>query len=449
MADATPPAAPSKTVNFGRIGNSGLNTWGGVLSEELHQDLRGPLAVKAFKAMRDNASNAASALLAFETLIKQTKWKAIANEDPNVDQTAAANEAKYLDSIRSDMSQTWSEVLSEISSCLWAGFEVSEIVLKIRRGPNETDPKLRSKHTDGRIGVLGLENRPQDTMIRWDFDEVGATAMIQRRVNDFKEVKIPLAKCCHFRPSNYKNNPEGRSLFRAGYRDDFFARKLEVSEVLGVHRSLVGMFVLQVPPHIMLAGADADDAATYADAKAMAERIHLDQQGCLVIGAEEDRDGKTGWKAGLLASPGAPANADVPIRRHRGAVLLSMVAGFLDLAQAKTGSFALSDNDTELFAMVVGAFLDMIDDVLNTTLVPMLMTLNGVPTELWPKFQHGDIEIAELTQMANFVSSLLNAGAIGRGPVLARFLREYGGIPPEAEGEEMFGASVAGPAKVG
>jgi hypothetical protein len=69
------------------------------------------------------------------------------------------------------------------------------------------------------------------------------------------------------------------------------------------------------------------------------------------------------------------------------------------------------------------------------------MTLNGVPTELWPEVVHGDIETPPLAEIGNYISALAAAGQLPEDAGIKRKLLEFAKLPiPE---EEVIAATPA------
>ena len=62
--------------------------------------------------------------------------------------------------------------------------------------------------------------------------------------------------------------------------------------------------------------------------------------------------------------------------------------------------------------MAMGAWLKAIAAVLNRKLVPKLMTLNGVPKELYPQFVPGDIEKEDIATFVDAIYKLVGVGAL-------------------------------------
>jgi hypothetical protein len=196
-------------------GTSGLRRAGGYVREDLLQELTGLQGVRAYRAMRDNSPVIGACLFAIEMLIRNVKWHV---QPADTSDEAAAYAELLSGMLFEDLELPWSLQLSEILSFLPFGWSWFEIVLKRRQGlfpPPLADgtPALPSKFADGLIGLGKLAPRAQDTLLRWEFDATGSLlGMHQLDPWVGRQAYLPYAKSLLFRPTSYKNSPEGRAL---------------------------------------------------------------------------------------------------------------------------------------------------------------------------------------------------------------------------------------------
>ena len=225
------------------LGKTGLNRWGGNVSEEFLTELRGAKGVKVYREMADNDDIVGAVLFAIKMLIRQAEWSVHPAGTTRGDKKAA----EFVESCLDDMSMTWTDTISEILSFLTYGWSVHEIVYKRRMG-RKRDPKLESKFDDGLIGWQKLPVRAQESLYEWEFDDHdNLTAFKQMPAPDYKIIRIPAEKILHFRTESHKNNPEGRSILRNAYRSWFFKKKIQEIEGIGIERDLAGFPVLCAP----------------------------------------------------------------------------------------------------------------------------------------------------------------------------------------------------------
>ena len=77
------------------------------------------------------------------------------------------------------------------------------------------------------IGWRKLALRSQDTLDHWIFDEEDRElqGLVQNDPNADSTVFIPLDKSILFRTETYKDNPEGRSIYRNSVIDYFYLKR--------------------------------------------------------------------------------------------------------------------------------------------------------------------------------------------------------------------------------
>ena len=257
-----------------------------------------------------------------------------------------------------------------------------------------------------------------------------------------KIIFLPIERCLLFRTTSMKNNPEGRSMLRTAYRPYYFAKKIEESEAIGINRDLVGIPVARVPIELLVEPKSAESQATYDYIRDVVTRTHNDEQAGIIFPKEVDDQGKEMYEFELLNSGGRRTfDTGAIVQRYTQSMAMTTLSDFILLGHEAVGSFALSSDKTELFAVALGAYLDAIEDVLNRHAIPRLMKLNGYPTdETMPIIRHGDIEKPDLQQLIGFVQGLSSAGApLFPDLVLENRLREIADLPTitQEERDEM------------
>jgi len=290
------------------------------------------------------------------------------------------------------MSQTWPDTLSEILSFLTYGWSFHEIVYKRRMGTTGR-PETNSVYSDGLIGLRKLAIRSQETLYQWEYDgEDNLIGMTQLPPPDFGLRTIPFEKAVLFRTKSRKNNPEGRSILRSAYRDWYFKKRIQEIEGIGIERDLAGLPVLTAPTGADVWSDDEDMQATYARASDIVSAIRRDEIDGVVLPGPPDET-RAGWKLELLASTGKRSfDTSQVIERYDNRIAMSMMADFILLGHQAVGSFALSDNKTELFAVALGSYLDIICEAINTQVFPKLIGLNA-------EHFKGITEVPEMTGM--------------------------------------------------
>lgn len=394
------------------IGATGLNRQGGRVYEEQLRELQGDKWIKVVWEMSNQDAVVGAVLFAIEMLIRQVKWDVA----PATDDERGEAVATFVWECLTDMQVTWQDTLAEVLTMLPYGWAYFEQVYKRR--------------ADGRIGWATWGIRSQDTLDEWDFDENGAIkGLWQLPPPDYRRRYIPIDKALHFRTSVRKGNPEGRSILRTAYRSWYFKKHIENIEGIGIERDLAGLPVAWVPPDVLLQSTD-EDRAVYNAIKDIATNIRRDEQEGVIFPLSYDERGNKEFELTLLSTGGTRQfDTDKVINRYDSRIAMSMLADFILLGHERVGSFALSSDKTDLFAVALGAWLDVIASTINQHAIPRLLKLNGISPDLAPTLTYGDIEKLGLKDIADYVTAITGAGGVVLDDEQQRWLLERLGMP--------------------
>ena len=450
MADKSPKIDPRM------IGNPGLRQFGGYIHEELLPQLSGMNGRRVMREMSDNSYAVAAPLFAFEMLLRRAPWNV-----QEADESPAALDAKaFVEEVMGDMARPWGDVIAEACTMLVFGFAPMEMAFKVRGGPDAREYWKKSQYKDGKIGLLALDLRAQETVHKWEYWHASDPEVVagERRPGELKGmwqmpwdgpmVMIPIEKLLLFRTTAAKNNPEGRSVLRTAYRAWFFMKRLEEIEGIGIERDLTGYPVVRLPSSYMSPEADPMDKAVFEAYKAMVKGVRRDTQEGVAMPSDRDANGNRLFEFDLMTSGGARAlDISKSIDRYAKAIAMCVLADFIYLGQGSVGSFALSSDKTNLFVAAIGAILDGMQDVFNRYLLPELWRLNGMPHETMPRLVHGDVETPNLGELGEYIRTLSGAGmTLFPDRDLENQLRAFGGLPPAPdEGDEDYMEDVPPP----
>src|SRR5690606_11042540 len=352
------------------LGRSGLKHFGGVLYEEFLPQLQGQRAWKVYREMAENSSIIGAMLFAVEALLRSVEWEI----DPASQSPEDLEAAEFLAECKADMSHTWEDFISEVLSMLVYGWAYFEVVYKKRRGPKGNP---RSEFDDGRIGWRKFSFRSQDTLYRWELDDTGGIhGMWQYPIpttpasNDFKSpsdvVYIPIEKALLFRTTSTKNSPEGRSILRNAYRAWYMSKRIEEIEAIGIERDLAGMPIARIPIELLDTNRSADQTSTFNYIKDVVTKVKRDQQEGIIWPKVLDENGNDLFEFDLISTNSRRAfDTGSIIQRYHQEMAMTIMADFILLGHENVGSYALSSDKTELFAVALGAWLGMIQEVLN------------------------------------------------------------------------------------
>lgn len=417
------------------LGTTGLKTTGGRVWEELLPQLQGPRAIAIYREMALNDPTVGAMLRAIEMLIRRVEW----NTKPASDDAMDVARAEFVQQCIDDMSETWADTLAGFLSFIRYGFSVHEEVYKRREGPS-SDPKLSSKYNDGRIGWARLPARAQDTIDQWIWDENGTLlGCVQKAPPDFRDRLLPWNRFLLFRAGGEKSNPEGQSVLRTAYRPWFFKKRIEEIEGIGVERDLAGLPTALVPPELLAADAPENLKQQLRQIEVLLRNIRRDQREGVIFPQSFDENGKPLYELKLLSTGGRRQfdTSDI-VGRYDTRIAMSVLADFVLMGHEKVGSFALASSKTDLFAVALGAWLDVVTEQMNRFAIPRLLRLNAFPFgEKLPTLEHGDIETVDLAEISAYVTQLVGAGVIVPSPGLEKHLLQNAGLPEPEEGEGL------------
>ena len=411
-----------KTARSKEIGRIGQRRYGGTLYEEFLPQLRGRRGIAVYDEMSENDDIVGAILFAIEMLVRQCDW----NVEPGGSTAKDKEAAEFVKSCMDDMQETWIDTISEILSFLTFGWSFHEIVYKRRMG-NTKDPRMKSKYNDGLIGWKKLPIRAQDTLYQLEYDtEDNLLGMTQMPPPDFGTFTIPMEKALLFRTKSRKNNPEGRSILRTAYRPWYFKRRIQEIEGIGIERDLAGLPVLYGPEGLDLWDENMpDNIRIRKGLEDIVRNIRRDEMEGVVL--------PYGYKLELLSSGGnRQFDTNAVINRYDTRIAMTVLADFIFLGHEQTGSFALSSDKTELFAVAIGAFLDIICETFNRQGIPSLIDINGkhfAGITDYPKMTHGDIEDVDITKMSQFIRDMTGIGVLVPDDGLEDYIRQVGHLP--------------------
>lgn len=403
-------------------GRIGQRRYSGVIYEEFLPELRGKRGIETYREMSENDDVIGAILFAIEMLVRQVNWKVQPMGNKVKDKEAAA----FVESCMNDMQDTWIDTISEILSFLTFGWSYHEIVYKRRMG-HTRDSRTRSKYQDGLIGWKKLPIRAQETLYQWEYDEEdNLLGMSQMPPPHFQIYTIPISKALLFRTKSRKNNPEGRSILRNAYRSWYFKRRIQEIEGIGIERDLAGLPVIYGPEGLNLWDKTIpENMEILAGLESMVRNIRRDELEGIVL--------PSGYKLELLSSGGKRQfDTNAIIDRYDTRMAMTVLADFIFLGHQQTGSWALSSDKTELFAMACGAFLDIICETLNCQGIPSLIDINGIyfnGITDYPKMTHGDIEDADIAKVSTFIKDMTGIGVLIPDDGLEDYIRQVGHLP--------------------
>lgn len=398
---------PRTQLDTSIIGRTGLKAFAGRIYEEFDPNLSQEKWRRICLEMISNDPVVGAYLYMIEMLLRGTEWR----YDPADESNAAQMVADRFQSMLYDMEVSWQDTLTDVLSMIPWGWAFMETNFKQRNG-DSMDPTQHSQFSDGWVGWRSIAIRSQDSLLRWELDAEGdVVGMWQMAPPTYIPTLIPSVKALHFRTRPRKQNPEGYSVLRNAYRPWYFKKRIENLLGIGIERDLAGLPIAYVPAEIMAEGASQSDQMLLQRIMTMVTNIRRDDQEGVVMPLEYDQNGHPMYDLKLL-STGGTRQFDIlgVVNYYDQRIAGTVLADFMLLGHEQVGSFALANSKTGTFSASLSATLDAVCEEINEHGVPNLMRLNGLPMELAPKLNHGDVQAVDLQEIGQYLQSLGMAG---------------------------------------
>ena len=413
------------------IGRTGLLQSFGYIYDEILPELRDATRRrKVYRELRDLSPVVGGAFRAIDNILREVPVRV----EPGGDAPEDLRAWELVDTAFGEI--PWSSVLSQAGSMKEQGWAALEPVYIQRRGEHR-DPALTSTYSDGLYGWRKFAPRSQESLERWIFAPGGddIEALVQRPAPDFHEITIPREKLLLFCLDDDKGSPEGRSLLKNCVLTWKFVKRIQEIEGIGIERDLAGFPLMYAPQEVCASNASGNELAVQNYLKKLVTNIRRNEQEGALLPGVTDSNGQRMYELQLLTSGGQRQfDVDAVIQRYEQRMLLTFLADFLALGTGTAGSYALSQDKTDLFTLSLGGYLDDILEPFNTVEIPRLLRLNGMRARQ-PMLKRGPVGKRDLGTLGAYLANLSTAGLLlpsadGR---LENMLREAAGLPVETE----------------
>lgn len=418
----------------------GLKTSSGIVYEDIYDELNYPNnRVTYAKMWYDPVISSANHTI--RSFVRGLKYEVKVNSKaPTKEQE---DQIAFIRSCMQDMETPFEDVINEALSFLKYGFSVHEKVYKYRNKYG----KYKSRFNDEKIGWAKLPIRSQDTITEWIYKEYdreltglkqelaftdqGRTRAATSTVLN-KEIEIPRKKFLLFRHNAERNNPEGNSPLKSCFIPWKYKTEVENFQSIGISRDMGGLPVFYMPPEYMEADAPDDKKAFFQYLQNAVRNLHANSQAGLILPKVVDPDTKEAlFDFKLVSVDGGKLYDTVKIiNSYENKILMTYLADVLKLGQESSGSYALSDNKTNLLIVGVRSFINEILQEFNNDLIPQTLLLNGWElSDDIPKIVVGDIEDKDLEVLSSFIQRCVAVQAIEVDQGLSDWLRQQIGAP--------------------
>lgn len=392
---------------FSETGTSGLTRFGGSIQEDYDDDWNSLVDMVALVKEMLNHPIVSATMYALEISLKRVEWSVIPGGESEIDLEVA----EFVETNMHDMSHSWEDHISQLSSMFHFGFAPFEIVYKRRLGPDNAVP---SQFDDGRIGWRKLAFRSQDTLAagnEWEFaDDGGIKGLNQQAPPDWTPKFIPMEKMILYRTTAAKNNPQGLSLLRRIYIPWYYSKNISEIEGIAAERVGAGIPVMYLGDGTSLGGGDSD----IKFAKQIVRDTRSDEQeGIVIPHPKQTADGR-GALFELVSPPSRGLiDFEATIERYNKQISQTLLAQFLFLGLVKHGTQGLASVMVDFFAESVEGWLITISSTMNRFLIPKLIRLNGFSgLTKYPQIEPGDVGETDMATLLEAVERAVASGTL-------------------------------------
>lgn len=378
------------------------------MERDKDESLRGAQKFRTFSEIIANTAIVAASVRYYLNMVTKAAWRV----EP-ADETAEAEaKAEWLEDVIYDLRRSWRDVVARAAMFSFYGFVVMEWVGKRR--------------DDGTIGFDDVASRPQYTIEQWDLDEAGyVQGVLQRSPMLAKTAYLPRGKIVYIKDDALNDSPEGLGLLRHVIPH---AKRLETYEKLeniGFRVDLRGVPIAMVPLQD-LDEAVKDEAISAEDRDKLIATFQnfLEQhekspdRGLIidsaVYQATDDAETPTGqrkWGIDLLkGSNQGQKEIAAAIERKTREIARILGTEHLLLGSDAKGSYALAENKTQSFGLIVDSALKAIAEAFDKDLIDTLWKLNGFDDAVKPWFKTESIQYRDVADITGMLRDLAQAG---------------------------------------
>ncbi len=378
-AHPTPGPAPT-----GEIGASGTNFFGGLLTQQdYNSDLQAPAIYDVYDKMRKGDGQVKAALLIMKLPILRSTWTVEPASDGPEDKMVA----EFVEADLMGMTISWQAYLRQAMLHLDYGSMPFEPVWEMR---------------EGKVHLRKLAPRMPRTITNWLVDDHGGLSGIEQNAsaaNGYKVVTIPVDKLLLFVNDQEGSDFRGTSALRAAYKHWYLKDGLERVDAIAKERRGVGVDVGTMH------GAAADNTLKDKLERSLMS-MHAHEKSFFTEKADEYT-----YRIEGLAGAGSIADALPSIQYHAALIGRSVLAEFLNMGTANTGSLARHVSETELYLMALEAVADNVADTMSSHLLRRWVDYNWTVKE-YPRMKYSRLDTRNTEGLAKAVHDLMQVGAI-------------------------------------
>jgi hypothetical protein len=393
MAQAQPPQ-PLPPKNVKEIGDASLMFNGIIAGQEYNPKLQGTRRIQQYDEMRLGDAHVQASLKVVKLPLLSANWTIQPASERREDRQIAEFVSEQL---FNEPTRTWQETLTNILLHLDYGVMPFEKIYKFL--------------PDGRVGLKKLAVRHPRTISRWEMKN-GENGVEQTTTNGVYQ--IPIEKMIIFVNEKEGDNWEGKSILRSAWKHWLFKDKAELIEIMAMERHGLGV------PY----GKTGMNATPEEEAKLdeILRNFRANAEGFLRF--------PTDFEVGMLdMKANSIKNPNDFIKRQEWAIMLNVLATFMQMGSGAVGSFALFKGSNTFFLMALEYVAKHIAQTINKYLIEDLVNFNFV-TDHYPTLVYDKIGAVDVNALTTALQRGIQTGVLTVDPNLEEYLREAMDLPP-------------------
>lgn len=392
--------------NAKEIGDASLMFNGIIAGQEYNPKLKGTARIQQYDEMRLGDAHVAASLKVVKLPLLSANW----DVEPGAPGREAQKQADFAkEQLFNGPTRTWQENLTNILQHLDYGVMPFEKVYKFLE--------------DGRIGLHKLAVRHPRTISRWELKD-GANGIEQTTTNGV--YSIPMSKMIIFVNEKEGDNWEGKSILRPAWKHWLFKDKAELIEIMAMERHGLG-----VPYGKTGTGATPEEEAKLDE---ILRNFRANAEGFVRF--------PTDFEVGMLDMKASTIkNPNDFIKRQEWAIMLNVLATFMQMGSGAVGSFALFKGSNTFFLMSLEYVAKHICQTIDKYLIKDLIDFN-FETPIYPHLTYDKIGTIDVNALTTALQRGVQTGVLTVTPDIEEVLRDAMDLP-EFTGEALIDVSLA------
>jgi len=396
------------------IGASGTAIHGGyVVTNEVSSDLTGTEQYVTYSNILANVGIVAAGTRYFLNLVAKAEWTVV---PPKGSGSAGEQIAEAVDYILHNMESPWHSIVRRAAMYRFYGFSIQEWTALLNR--------------KGDIGFYDVQPRPQKTIEQWFRNDYGKIVQVnQRDPQNGDLISLPRRKLVYIVDDSLSDSPEGLGLFRhvalpakrlmryeqlegCGFEDDLRGVPVGRAPIAALQAAVRNKQITQAQMDEMLNPMKSFMSSHIQD-PGNPRGMLLDSQTFTTEDEAERPSNIKQWDIELLKSSGS-SHKEVAAAIDRETRTLARILGVeqLLLGESAMGSFALSRDKSNNFALIIDGTLIELATAFSTDLVDVLFMLNGWDEDLKPALKTDSTQYRDIEQVTNALKNMAAAGAL-------------------------------------